>query len=169
MSVVEPPPPPLRVAVVGSSAVDEDEYELARSLGRELARRGVAVVCGGRGGVMEAVSFGAASAGGLTVGILPGRDGRGANPWILLPLATGMGEGRNALVVRAAESVVAVGGSWGTLSEIALARKMGREVALLGRPLMGGLELPVFGDPEAAAAWAVERARVARGEIPARR
>jgi hypothetical protein len=80
-----------------------------------------------------------------------------------------MGEGRNALVVRAAESVVAVGGSWGTLSEIALARKMGREVALLGRPLMGGLELPVFGDPEAAAAWAVERARVARGEIPARR
>lgn len=160
--------PPLRIAVVGGAAVEDREYDLARALGRALAEAGALVVCGGRDGVMEAAARGAASAGGTTLGILPGRDPTEANPWISIPLATGMGEARNALVVRAAEAVVAVGGSWGTLSEIALARKMGREVAVLGRPLMAGLDLPSHADPEEAARWAVARARAGRGENPAR-
>lgn len=167
MSGPDPVRRPVRVAVVGGAAVEEEEYELARALGRALASRGAAVVCGGRGGVMEAVARGAAAVGGLTVGLLPGRDAGAANPWILLPLATGMGEARNALVVGAAESVLAVGGSWGTLSEIALARKMGLEVGTLGRPPAGRLGLPAFPDADRAAEWAVERALARRGENPA--
>ena len=100
--------------------------------------------------------------GGLTVGILPGPDASGANPWITLPLATGMGEARNALVVRAAEAVLAVGGQWGTLSEIALAAKMGIPVGLLGTPPAGGLDLPSFESAESAVRWALGRARARR-------
>ena len=166
MSGPEPVRPPVRVAVIGGGAVEEEEYERARTLGLELATRGAALLCGGRGGVMEAAARGAASVGGLTVGILPGSDAGAANPWILLPMATGMGEARNALVVRAAEAVVAVAGSWGTLSEIGLARKMGLDVARLGPWTLGELGLPCFADAGEAAAWAVERALTRRGEIP---
>jgi len=130
-------------------------------LGRILGRAGAVVVTGGLGGVMEAASRGCAMEGGFTVGFLPGDNPASANPWVRLPLATGLGEARNVLVVRAGEVVVAVGGEWGTLSEIALARKMGREVAVLGDPSWE-LPLPRMESPGAAAAWALGRARERR-------
>ncbi|MBT8487184.1 MAG: TIGR00725 family protein [Gemmatimonadetes bacterium] len=151
---------PARVAVIGAADADDDEYSVALALGSALAERGAIVVCGGRGGVMEAVSRGAHDAGGIVVGILPGREEAGANEWVTIPLATGMGEARNALVVRGGQAVVSVGGGWGTLSEIALARKMGRPVATLGRPPAAGLDLPAPPDAESAAEWAIAAARV---------
>jgi uncharacterized protein (TIGR00725 family) len=101
---------------------------VAEEVGRLLAEAGAIVVTGGCGGVMEAASKGAREAGGTTLGILPGADRREANEWLAVAVPTGMGEARNALVVRAADAVVAVGGAWGTLSEIALARKTGTPV-----------------------------------------
>lgn len=150
--------PPLRVAVIGGARASESECKAAERLGSELATAGAVVICGGHGGVMEAVSKGANRAGGLTVGILPGSDAKAANSWITLPLPSGMGEARNALVVRTAEVVVAVGGEWGTLSEIALARKMNISVASLGVPPLEELDLESFDTPEEAAEWALERA-----------
>lgn len=155
---VPPSEPPLRVSVVGTSAASTDEVRSARAVGRALGEAGAVLVCGGRGGVMEAAARGCAEAGGLTVGILPGSGAGRANPWIRVPLATGMGEARNALVVRAGEAVLAVGGRWGTLSEIALARTMGRPVGLLGSPPAEGLDLPSFQDPSEAVGWALDRA-----------
>ena len=102
---------------------------VAEDVGRLLAEAGAVVVTGGLGGVMEAASKGAREAGGTTLGILPGSDRRDANPWVTVAVPTGMGEARNALVVRAADGLIAVGGEWGTLSEIALARTAGKPVA----------------------------------------
>jgi len=99
---------PFRVAVVGAADADETEYAAGHELGRALAERGAVVICGGRGGVMEAASRGASEAGGVVVGILPGGKGKEANDWVTIPLATGMGEARNVLVVRGSEAVVAV-------------------------------------------------------------
>ena len=101
-------------------------------MGRELAERGAAIVCGGLGGVMEAACRGAKEAGGTTIGILPGADRSAANPFVDVAISTGLGEARNALVVRAADAVVAVGGGYGTLSEIALALKAGKRVVGIG-------------------------------------
>ena len=101
-------------------------------MGRELAARGAVVVCGGLGGVMEAACRGAKEAGGLTVGILPGTDRAAANAFVEVAIPTGLGEARNALVVRAADALIAVGGGYGTLSEIALALKAGKRVVGLG-------------------------------------
>jgi len=98
---------------------------MAEGVGQALAQRGAVVVTGGLGGVMAAASRGAASAGGLTVGILPGLERREANEWVQVALPTGMGELRNGLVVRAVDAVIAVGGAYGTLSEIALALATG--------------------------------------------
>jgi len=120
------------VAVIGSAVCDEGVAALAREVGREIARRGAVLVCGGRGGVMEAACQGAKSAGGMTVGILPGFDRREANRYVEVPIVTGLGEARNAIVVRTADAVVAVSGGFGTLSEIGLACKMGRPVVGLG-------------------------------------
>jgi uncharacterized protein (TIGR00725 family) len=120
------------VAVIGSASCDQAVAALARELGREIARRGAVLVCGGRGGVMEAACQGAKEEGGTTVGILPGTDRREANPYVDIPIATGIGEARNAIVVRTADGVVAVSGGYGTLSEIGLALKMGRPVVGLG-------------------------------------
>lgn len=156
-----PSGPPVRVSVIGAGDASAAELALAEALGRALAEGGAVVVTGGHGGVMEAVSRGCVRRGGLTVGILPGTDPAAANPWVRIPLATGLGEARNALVVRAGEVVVAVGGSWGTLSEIALAKKMGRDVALLGEPPCD-LPLPRFRTGEEGAAWALERTQEAR-------
>jgi uncharacterized protein (TIGR00725 family) len=128
------------VAVVGAGDASNAELEAAETVGRELARRGVVVVCGGLGGVMAAVCRGAASAGGLTVGILPGADRSAANEWVRVAIPTGLGEVRNALVVRAADAVVAVGGAYGTLSEIALALKRGIPVVGLGTWEIDGVE-----------------------------
>jgi uncharacterized protein (TIGR00725 family) len=143
-----------RISVFGAGQPSPGEAALALELGRALGRGGAIVITGGLGGVMEAVSRGCAEAGGMTVGILPGADAGQANRWVKIPLATGMGETRNALVARAGQVAVAVGGGWGTLSEIALARKMGREVALLGSPPCD-MDLPRFDSAEAAARWAL--------------
>ena len=120
------------VAVVGPSAATAQQNALAERLGAELARRGHVVVCGGGGGVMAAVSRGAAQAGGLVVGLLPGHDRREGNPHLTVAIPTGLGELRNGLVVRAADAVVAVGGSWGTVSEVALAVRTGVPVVAIG-------------------------------------
>jgi uncharacterized protein (TIGR00725 family) len=109
-------------------------------VGRELGRRGAVLVCGGLGGVMEAACRGAKEAGATTVGILPGTDRAAANPFVDVAVPTGLGEGRNALVVRAADALVAVGGGYGTLSEIALALKAGKRVVGLGTWDVEGVE-----------------------------
>jgi hypothetical protein len=102
--------------------------ELAREVGRALAAAGAVVVCGGLGGVMEGACRGAREAGGQTLGILPGSSRADANPHVEVAVATGMGEARNALVVRTADALVAIGGEFGTLSEIAFALKAGKPV-----------------------------------------
>jgi uncharacterized protein (TIGR00725 family) len=120
------------VAVVGASEATDEEAEVARAVGAGLARRGAIVVTGGRGGVMAAASRGAAESGGTAVGILPGPDREEANDWVTVALPTGLGELRNGLVVRAADAVIAVGGAYGTLSEIALALRAGVPVIGVG-------------------------------------
>ena len=120
------------VAVVGAGTAAPDDLAVAEDLGRELARRGAVVVCGGLGGVMEAVCRGARNAGGRTIGILPGDDRAEANPYVDVTVATGLGEARNLLVVRTADVVVAVGGEYGTLSEIAFALRLGKPVVGIG-------------------------------------
>ena len=116
------------VAVVGAGDATASLADAAEAVGRGLARHGVVVVCGGLGGVMEAACRGAAAEGGTTVGILPGRDRAAANPFVTVAVATGLGEARNAVVVATVDAVLAIGGEWGTLSEIALARKAGTPV-----------------------------------------
>jgi len=116
----------------GSSPDGQALESLAEEVGRRLAEAGAVVVCGGLGGVMAAACRGAAEAGGLTVGLLPGDDRAAANPWVTVPVATGLEELRNGLVVRTADALVAVGGAYGTLSEVALALKAGKTVVGLG-------------------------------------
>jgi uncharacterized protein (TIGR00725 family) len=113
------------IAVIGDSSCSPEEAKLAQTVGELLAQQHVTVICGGLGGVMEAVCRGAKSKGGLTVGILPGQDPNTANPWVDIPVVTGMGEARNVAVVKSAQVVIAVGGRYGTLSEIAHALKSG--------------------------------------------
>jgi len=120
------------VAVVGPGDASPEELHTAEEVGAGLAAAGVVVVTGGLGGVMEAASRGARSRRGRTLGILPGDDRDAANGWVEIAVPTGMGELRNGLVVRAADAVVAIGGGHGTLSEIALALKLGRPVVGLG-------------------------------------
>jgi uncharacterized protein (TIGR00725 family) len=111
------------IAVIGNSSCSPEEAKLAESVGELLAQRGAIIICGGLGGVMEAVCRGAKSKGGLTVGILPGQDANTANPWVDVPVVTGIGEARNVAVVKSAQAVIAIGGNYGTLSEIAYALK----------------------------------------------
>lgn len=146
------------VAVVGGSICTDVEAQLAEELGRRLAESGAIVICGGLTGVMEAVAKGVRAAGGTTIGILPGNDRRDANPFIDIALATGMGEMRNAVIVRAAGAVVAVGGGHGTLSEVALALRIGTPVAGLQDRFVGAVEMPRLESPAAAAAWAIAAA-----------
>jgi hypothetical protein len=109
------------VAVIGEGKTTPETYDLARKVGYELARRGVTVVCGGMGGVMEGACRGAKEAGGTTVCILPGNSRRDANRYVDIPVVTGLGEGRNVIVVKSAQAVIAIRGRYGTLSEIAFA------------------------------------------------
>jgi len=113
------------VAVIGDGFCSADTARLAEEVGRQLAERGATVLCGGLGGVMEAACRGAKRAGGLTIGVLPGRDRRDANPYVDITIVTGMGEARNVIVVSSAQSVIAVSGGYGTLSEMAHALKLG--------------------------------------------
>jgi uncharacterized protein (TIGR00725 family) len=116
------------IAVIGSGRSDPSEAEVAEDVGSAIGAAGAVLICGGLGGVMEAACRGAKSAGGLTVGILPGSDRRAANSFIDIAIATGMGEARNTLVAGNADAVVAVGGEFGTLSEIAFALRAGKPV-----------------------------------------
>jgi uncharacterized protein (TIGR00725 family) len=116
------------IAVIGGGQCNKKEAKLAEEVGRELAKRGAVLVCGGLGGVMEAACRGASAEGGTTIGILPGDDSQAANPHVQIPIATGMGYARNIAVVRSAGAVIAVGGSYGTLSEISYALQGGTPV-----------------------------------------
>lgn len=145
----------MRVSVIGGGTVSDSEREVAREVGRLLGERGHTLVCGGRGGVMAAACEGASAAGGLTVGILPGEDPAAANEYVEVPIATGLGHARNALVVMNGEAVIAIDGSGGTLSELGFA-------FVYGRPVVG-LETHDFPGVEAVetpkeAVSAVERA-----------
>jgi uncharacterized protein (TIGR00725 family) len=124
---------PAQIAVIGSGTCEQESElaALAQDVGRGLAEAGAVLVCGGMGGVMEAASRGAAEAGGVVIGIVPGESLADANPHCTHVVATGIGHARNLAVVASGEAVVAVGGEWGTLSEIGFARRLGREVVAL--------------------------------------
>jgi len=128
------------VAVCGASEATASQLAAAREVGRLLAESGAVVINGGMSGVSGAASEGAALAGGTVVGILPGTDRDGASPHLTISLPTGMGQARNVLIVMAAESVIAIGEGWGTLSEIAIARRLGRQVVALDSWSVKGLE-----------------------------
>jgi uncharacterized protein (TIGR00725 family) len=138
------------VAVIGPG---DEPTVAAAEVGRLLAEAGATLVCGGRGGAMEAACRGAKEADGLTVGILPGADRTEANPFVDVVLPTGLGEARNALVVGAADVVIAIGGGYGTLAEIALALKAGKRVIGLGTWEIEGVTAAE--GPEAAVAAAL--------------
>jgi hypothetical protein len=147
--------------VIGPREASAAELELAADVGRGLANAGATVVCGGLGGVMEAVSRAANEAGADVIWILPGADPSDANPYCTHVVATTTGIARNLAVVASADAVIAIGGSWGTLSEIAHARELGRRVIALdswriepARPPADGLGVVLAGDP----AEAVDRA-----------
>jgi uncharacterized protein (TIGR00725 family) len=150
----------VQVAVCGPSDCDEQVADAAREVGRLLAERGAVLLCGGYGGVMAAAAEGAHRAGGTVVGILSGATGEGANPHLSIVLPTGLGEARNALIVKAADAVIVVGGSWGTLSELALARRRGVPVVSLhGWRVLDAAGAPVSGiDDAGTPADAVTRA-----------
>jgi uncharacterized protein (TIGR00725 family) len=147
------------VAVVGGSECTPQEAEWANAVGRLIAERGAVLLCGGLGGVMEAAASGAKAAGGLTIGLLPGNDAADANASVDVALATGMGEMRNALIVRAAHAMIAIGGGWGTLSEIALARRTNTPVVGLHDAFTSAVEIHREARPEDAVRWALEQAR----------
>ncbi|MFC2001762.1 TIGR00725 family protein [Chloroflexota bacterium] len=118
------------IAVIGGSDCSPEEARLAEEVGRELARQGAILVCGGLGGVMTAACKGASSEGGMTIGILPGNNRQMANPYVQIPVVTNLGEARNVIVVKSAQAVIAIDGSYGTLSEIGLA--LGSGIPVIG-------------------------------------
>ncbi len=123
---------PKYISVVGGGRCGPAEYALAEEVGRLVAREGATLVCGGLAGIMEAAARGAREAGGTTIGILPGHERGLANPYIDHVVTTGMGQARNLAVVSSGDAVIAIGGGYGTLSEIGLAAKIGRPVVILG-------------------------------------
>jgi hypothetical protein len=130
----------LPVAVIGSRTANGTQLESAEALGRGLADLGVPLLTGGKTGVMEAASRGAFQAGGLTIGFIPDEGWRGANPYVSLPLATGLGPARNVLIARSAEALIAVGGGYGTLSEMAFGMQFNKPVfSLCDAPGMPGV------------------------------
>lgn len=143
---------PVQVAVCGPADCTPAEADHARRVGELLADRGAVVICGGGAGVMAAVAAGARSRGGTVVGVRPGGDRAGASDHLSVTLATNLGEARNAVIVWSADAVIAVGGSWGTLSEVALAMRRGRVpvVSLGGWRILDAAGRPVPGVLEAA-------------------
>lgn len=120
------------IAVIGGNNADTAALAGAEAVGRCIAEAGHALICGGLGGVMEAACRGAREAGGRTVGVLPGPDAAAANPYVDIPIVTNMGVARNAIIVQTAGAVIAIDGSYGTLSEIAIALNVGRPVIGVG-------------------------------------
>ena len=123
---------PCRIAVCAPGDATDEELAAAEEVGRLLAARGCTLVCGGLGGAMAAACRGAKLAGGVTIGILPGYDEKAANPWIDHVVCTGLGQARNAVVAATGQALIALGGGFGTLSEVALGLRLGRPVVLLG-------------------------------------
>lgn len=121
----------IQIGVIGAGSCDEELSRLAGELGEEIAANGAILLCGGLGGVMEAAARGARKAGGTTVGILPGNNHCAANPFIDIVIVTEMGHARNVIIARSAHALIAVGGEYGTLSEIAHSLKMGKTVVTL--------------------------------------
>jgi uncharacterized protein (TIGR00725 family) len=117
-----------QIGVIGGAVCSPEIYEIACDVGREIATNGFALVCGGLGGVMEAACQGAKKAGGITIGLLPTSDKKDANPYCDLVIPTGLGHARNVLVVHASDALIAVDGEAGTLSEIAIALKIGKPI-----------------------------------------
>ncbi len=117
-----------RIGIIGAGVCNQEIYDLAKETGRLVAQRGGIVYCGGLGGVMEAACLGASEEGGITVGILPGFKASDANPYVKIPIVSGLSHARNVILVRSCEVLIAISGSHGTLSEIALALKMWKPV-----------------------------------------
>ena len=141
----------MRVSVIGGNSVTDEVYDRARTVGRELGERSHELVCGGRGGVMEAVCRGADETGAHTIGILPGSRREAANEYVRTPIATGMGNARNALVVLNGDAVIAIDGGPGTLSELGLALDSGRPIAGLDTHRIDGVDgIEHVGSPGAA-------------------
>ncbi len=120
------------IAVIGTAENSAEALKTAEEVGRQIAKKGWTLISGGLGGVMEAASRGAAEAGGVVVGILPQGDTKAANPHVHIPIATNMGHARNMVIVHSADAVIAVGGGYGTLSEIAVGLKLGKPVFTIG-------------------------------------
>lgn len=118
----------LVIGVIGPRDATQEQMQAAETVGRALGGLGITVICGGKSGVMEAVSRGCDAAGGLVIGILPGHEPDDANPYIGIPLPTGLSEGRNMVIAKSARVLIAVGGSYGTLSEVAYGLHFGRPV-----------------------------------------
>jgi uncharacterized protein (TIGR00725 family) len=148
----------IRIGVIGPGRCTDAEGALAFDVGRQVAERGAIVLTGGLTGVMREASRGAAAAGGLVVGLLPGSDAAEANEFVTVAIPTGLGEVRNALLVRASQAIVAVSGSWGTLSEIALAVRTGVPVVGLASPYADALDYPCVATAGEAVRWVLERA-----------
>jgi uncharacterized protein (TIGR00725 family) len=121
----------LSIGVIGGSVCTDEEYLLAEEIGRKIAEAGAILVCGGMGGIMEAACKGAFQAGGITVGILPADTIDTANPFVKIPVATGMGVGRNIIIVRTADCLISINGKFGTLSEISYALQLNKKVISL--------------------------------------
>ncbi|MEE8167787.1 MAG: TIGR00725 family protein [Candidatus Hydrothermarchaeales archaeon] len=159
----------LQIAVIGSSDAAKEIYDMAEEVGREIGRAGCVVVCGGLGGVMEASAKGAKEEGGITVGILPGVDSSDANNYIDIKVVTAASHARNAIIARTADALIAVGGGFGTLSEIALALNIGKPVVVLkgveGIPhLLEIKELFSAENPKEAVKLAIEKGKSLLGE-----
>jgi uncharacterized protein (TIGR00725 family) len=156
-----------QVAVIGSGGCEEasETWRLAEEVGRRLAEAGASVVCGALGGVMEAVARGASQAGGEAIGIVPGLSAEEANPYCTRVVATGIGHGRNLAVVASGEATIAVGGEWGTLSEIGFARAIGRPVVALRSWGLAGRERMEGAPGVVAVETAEEAARAALDAI----
>lgn len=151
------------IAVIGGNNVPPEVFALAEAVGREIALAGAMLVCGGYGGVMEAASKGASEAGGTVIGVLPDSDRSLMNPYVTIPIVTGIGRARNLIIALTADAVIAVDGGYGTLTEIGFALQHGKPVAGLGTwQLSAGEtpEAPIFRAKDAADAvrWAVEAA-----------
>lgn len=136
------------VGVIGAGNASTNEIKIAEDVGRLIAERGWVLVCGGLGGVMEAASRGATKAGGIVVGILPQADAKLANQYVSIPIATNMGFARNSIIAHTAEALIAVGGAYGTLSEISMALNLGKPVFGIGTWDIKG----VIAKPDAASA-----------------
>jgi uncharacterized protein (TIGR00725 family) len=118
----------MQIGVIGASRCSMEIAELAEEVGREIGKRGAVLICGGLGGVMEFASKGVKEVGGLTVGILPGKSKEEANSYIDIPIVTGMGHARNAVIAHSSDSIIAISGEHGTLSEIAIGLKLNKTV-----------------------------------------